>query len=177
MEFPGTTQLTAPELRDRLSYIRLLAVDVDGILTDGGLYYTDSGEELKKFNVKDGQGLQLIKRAGLEVAIISASASTATVHRARKLGIEHVYVGVSDKLPVLTDLCSKLAISLRQVAYAGDDVKDLPIMQVVGCPLSVADAMAENRAQASYVTQKGGGQGAVREICDLIIQSINGQNT
>ncbi|MFE4107086.1 KdsC family phosphatase [Almyronema epifaneia] len=172
MQLLGTTQLSAAELRDRLSGVRLLALDVDGILTDGGLYYTDAGEELKKFNVKDGQGLQLVKQAGVEVALISASASTATLHRAKKLGIEHVYIGISPKLPILEQLCHKLSISLKQVAYAGDDVKDLPVMQAVGCPLTVADAMPANQAAAIYITQRGGGQAAVREICDLLLAAL-----
>ncbi|NJL86865.1 MAG: HAD-IIIA family hydrolase [Leptolyngbyaceae cyanobacterium SM1_1_3] len=169
MQLVGTCQLEEAELCDRLSHVRLLALDVDGVLTDGGLYYTDSGEEQKKFNVKDGQGLQLVSQAGFEVAIISASASTATLHRAKKLGIDHVYIGVSPKLPVLEQLCQKLGIGLEQVAYAGDDVKDLSVMQAVGCPLTVADAMPVNQAAAIYITQKGGGQAAVREICELLL--------
>ncbi|WP_346291215.1 HAD-IIIA family hydrolase [Sphaerothrix gracilis] len=172
MQVAGTNRLTEADLRDRLSRVRLLVLDVDGVLTDGGLYYTDSGEELKKFNVKDGQGLQLIRQAGLEVAIISASASTATLHRAKKLGISHVYIGVSPKLPVLQELCRKLAITLDQVAYAGDDVKDLPVMEVVGCPMTVADAMPANQTAAIYVTQRGGGQAAVREICELLLAAV-----
>ncbi len=164
------TQLT-PELHALLSQVKLLVLDVDGVLTDGGLYYTDKGEELKRFNVKDGQGIQLLRQSGVEVAIISASAATATLHRARKLGITHVFIGEANKLPVLNDLCQTLNIALTQVAYVGDDIKDLPAMTVVGCPLTVADAMPANQEKAVYVTAKGGGQGAVRELCELIIST------
>jgi 3-deoxy-D-manno-octulosonate 8-phosphate phosphatase (KDO 8-P phosphatase) len=141
---------------------------VDGTLTDGGLYYTDSGEELKKFNVKDGQGLKLVMELGVEVAIVSASTSPSTQHRARKLGITQVHIGVEDKLSTLEALCGHLGLTWSQVAYVGDDVNDLAVMQAVGCPLTVADAMPANQACAIYVTQRCGGEGAVREVCDLI---------
>ncbi len=159
------------ELQLLLSQVKLLALDVDGVLTDGGLYYTDSGEELKKFNVKDGQGIKLVMQAGIEVAIISASNSTATLHRAKKLGIKHAFIGVEDKLTILKQLCEDLSLSLAQVAYVGDDVNDLPILKSVGCPLTVADAMPENQTLAVYVTRLAGGQGCVREICNLLWQA------
>ena len=158
------------ELRERLAQVRLLSLDVDGVLTDGGLYYTESGEELKKFNVKDGQGLKLVMQAGIEVAIISTGSSTSTLHRAKRLGIAHTLLDVEDKLLALRTLCEKLDISLAQVAHVGDDINDLPVLQMVGCPLTVADAMAANRACAVYVTKLAGGQGAVREICDIIVR-------
>jgi 3-deoxy-D-manno-octulosonate 8-phosphate phosphatase (KDO 8-P phosphatase) len=163
--------LTAHEFNARLAQVKLLVLDVDGTLTDGGLYYSDSGEELKKFNVKDGQGLKLLMQTGVAVAIITASTATSTVHRAKKLGISHVYIGVEDKLTVMQSLCQQLAIDLAQVAYAGDDVNDLPALQVVGCPCTVADAVAAAKQAALYITQQKGGDGAVREICDLLIAS------
>lgn len=161
--------LSEPELYALFSPIKLLVLDVDGVLTDGGLYYTESGEELKKFNVKDGMGIKLLQKAGIEVAIISASNSTATLHRARKLGITHAFIGVENKLEALETLCNKLGLQFSQVAHIGDDVNDLPIFQAIGVPLTVADAMPINQAKARYVTQKAGGQGAVREVCDLIL--------
>lgn len=164
------TKLSEVELQTRLSQVKLLALDIDGVLTDGGLYYTDSGEEMKKFNVKDGQGLQLLMKAGVDVAIISAGTSQSTLHRAKKLGILHTFLGVEDKLVALKALCQKLNLSLSQVAYVGDDINDISTLQAVGCPLTVADAMPANRACALYVTRQLGGQGAVREICDLIVQ-------
>lgn len=162
-------QASLTKLRSHLEKVKLLALDVDGILTDGGLYYSESGEEWKKFNAKDGQGLKLIMQAGIEVAIISASNSKATLYRAQKLGIQHVFIAIEDKLTTLKELCHKLDISLAQVAYMGDDYNDLPILEAVGCPLTVADAMAENQALAIYVTQLGGGKGAVREICNYLL--------
>ncbi|NJR74922.1 MAG: HAD-IIIA family hydrolase [Scytonema sp. CRU_2_7] len=165
--------ISETELRQRLSQVKLLALDVDGVMTDGGLYYTDSGEVIKKFNVKDGQGLKLLIQAGIEVAIVSANSSSATLHRAKKLGIVHTFLGVEDKLTVLKDLCQKLSLSLSQVAYAGDDINDLPILQVVGCPFTVANAISINKTHAIYVTALLGGEGAVREICDLLISISN----
>lgn len=160
----------AAKLEACFAQVKLLALDVDGVLTDGGLYYSSSGEELKKFNVKDGQGIKLIMQAGIEVVIISANNSTATLHRAKKLGIKRAFVGIENKLATLKQICAELNLSLTQVAYIGDDLNDLPILQSVGCPLTVADAMPENKTQALYVTQLSGGQGAVREICSLLLQ-------
>ncbi|KPQ36435.1 MAG: 3-deoxy-D-manno-octulosonate 8-phosphate phosphatase (KDO 8-P phosphatase) [Phormidesmis priestleyi Ana] len=153
----------------RLASIRLLVLDVDGVLTDGGLYYTESGEILKKFNVKDGLGIKQLINSGVEVAIISANSSEATLHRAQRLNVEHVFINAKDKLGTLKALCDRLGLDLQQVASMGDDLSDLPVMQAVGLPMTVADAMPANIACAAYVTQKGGGEGAVREVCDRLI--------
>lgn len=158
-------------LASRLAQVKLLAVDVDGVLTDGGLYYSDSGEELKKFNVKDGQGIKLVMQAGIEVAMITTSTSLSVLHRAKKLGIKHAFIGIEDKLTIVKKLCEDLNLSLSQVAYVGDDIVDLPVMHAVGCPLSVADAMLENQDCAVYVTRLAGGQGCVREICNLLVKA------
>ncbi len=158
------------DIQARLRGVKLLGLDVDGVLTDGSLYYTAHGEELKKFNVRDGQGIKLVQHLGIEVVLISGNASAAVQQRANVLGITHVFLGVADKLSRLQRLCAQLGVPLAQVAYVGDDVNDLPVLQAVGCPLTVADARPENRACALYVTQLPGGQGAVREICDLFVQ-------
>jgi 3-deoxy-D-manno-octulosonate 8-phosphate phosphatase (KDO 8-P phosphatase) len=163
-------KISDSELRSRLSQVKLLTLDVDGVLTDGGLYYTESGEVLRKFNIKDGQGLKLLMQSGIEVAIVTAKSSESTLHRAKHLGIAHIFLGVEDKLSVLKELGKKLGLSLSQIAYVGDDVNDLPVMQKVGCPLAVADAMPENQACAIYTTKLAGGQGAVREICDRLLK-------
>lgn len=157
------------ELQACFAQVKMLVLDVDGVLTDGGLYYTETGEELKKFNVKDGLGIKLVMAAGIHVAIISAGFSAATLHRAKRLGIESVFTGIENKLDTLEDLCAQLGVPLSQVAYVGDDLIDLPILERVGCPLTVADAMPANQAIACYITQRGGGQGAVREVCDLLL--------
>lgn len=158
-----------PEARSRLAQVKLLALDVDGVLTDGGLYYTESGEELKKFNVKDGLGLKLVMQAGIEVAIITTSTTPVTQHRAKKLGIPHVYLGAEDKLSVLIELCDRLGISLEQVAFVGDDIVDLPILKSIGCPITVADGMAQNKQHALLITELAGGQGCVREVCEWLL--------
>lgn len=157
------------DLKHYFSKVKLLALDVDGVLTDGGLYYTETGEELKKFNVKDGMGLKLLMEAGVEVAIVTASQSVVVELRAQKLGINHVFCGVEDKLKVIKELCRKLGFSLDDVAYVGDDINDLSSLEAVGCPLTVADAMPVNKQRAIYVTTQPGGCGAVREICDQIL--------
>lgn len=167
------TSIFESQLRARLLQVKLLALDVDGVLTDGGLYYTESGEELKRFNIKDGQGIKLAMQSGIEVAIITAKSSLSTLHRAKDLGITHTYLGVEDKLSTLEKLCEKLTLSLPQVAYVGDDINDLAVMQAVGCPLTVADAVSVNQACALYVTKLPGGQGAVREICDILVHVQN----
>jgi 3-deoxy-D-manno-octulosonate 8-phosphate phosphatase (KDO 8-P phosphatase) len=158
-------------VKDRLSQVKLLALDVDGVLTDGGLYYTDSGEETKCYNVKDGMGIKLVLEAGINVAIITNSTSKSVVYRAKKLNISHLYMGIEDKLSVLKNLCGQLKIGLEAVAYVGDDINDLPVLGAVGCPLTVSDAIALNQAAAIYITQKSGGRGAVREVCDLLLES------
>lgn len=163
--------ISEADLQSRLSRVKLLALDVDGVLTDGGLYYTESGEELKKFNVKDGLGIKLLMRSGVEVAIISANSSSATVHRAKNLGIKNCFIGIENKLDVLNELCDRLNISLEQVAYVGDDLTDIPILQSIGCPMTVADAIAENLKHVIYVTKTPGGKGAIREVCSLILQA------
>lgn len=163
--------LSQHELQSYLSPVKLLVLDVDGVMTDGGLYYTESGEELRKFNVKDGMGIKLLKETGVEVAVITNSTCRATLNRIQKLGIKHSFSAVEDKLAVLKELCKQLNLSLSEVAYVGDDVIDLPILQAVGCPLTVADAIQENRDCAVYVTRLAGGQGSVREICELLMKA------
>lgn len=167
------SRFTEENLSDRdlsLLQVKLLALDVDGVMTDGGLYYTEIGEVLQRFNIKDGQGIKLIRQIGIEVAIITAKSYVSTIHRARDLGIVHTYLGVEEKLSTLKELCKRLGLSLSEVAFVGDDINDLPVLQAVGCPLTVADAMPENQAGALYVTKLPGGQGAVREICELLLQ-------
>ena len=159
----------AAKLRPRLRRIRLLALDLDGVLTDGGLYYTDSGEELRKFNVKDGLGLKMAMERGIEVAIITSSISPAIGHRAARLGIRHVFLGTWDKLAAVTALCAQLEIELAETAYVSDDVNDLPVLAAVGLPIAVADAVAAVRRAALLVTKAAGGKGAVREVCDLLL--------
>ncbi len=164
-------ELQDDRLRALLSGIRLLSLDTDGVLTDGGLYYADSGEEMRKFNVKDGLGMQLVQAMGIPIAIITASRSQSIAHRAERLGIEYVFLASEDKLNTLSTLCRELDIDLAHVAHVGDDLNDLPVFEAIGCPITVADATGEALAAAVYVTEKKGGEGAVREICDMLVES------
>lgn len=160
--------MTTP-LKERLAKIKLLSLDTDGVLTDGGLYYTDSGDELRKFNVKDGMGMVRLQNAGIGIVIITASSSPSIAHRAARLGVENVFLETADKLETLIKLCDKKGIDLSEVAHVGDDVNDIPVLDAVGCPISVADAVEQAKEAAVYVTGKNGGQGAVREVCEMIL--------
>ena len=169
-----TDKLTTRELELRLGQIKLLSLDVDGVMTDGGLYYTDEGTQFRKFNVRDGLGIVLALKAGVEMCIISASKQVSTLTRAEHLGIKHVSIGAEDKLAALNEITAKLGIDLHEVAHVGDDLTDVALMAHVGLPLTVADAVPEALAAARYVTTKPGGAGAVRELCDLLVSGRGG---
>lgn len=159
------------DLSQRLARIRLVSLDVDGVQTDGGLYYTESGEEMRRYHVRDGMGIKRLMAAGIEIAIISQSTTPAILHRARKLGVSHCLVGVEDKLGAMHEICASRGISLDQVAHMADDVNDLPLLRAVGLPVAVADAVLEVLACAAHVTRRNGGEGAVREFCELLLAS------
>jgi YrbI family 3-deoxy-D-manno-octulosonate 8-phosphate phosphatase len=152
-----------------LKKIRALVLDVDGVLTDGGMYYGPAGEGLKRFNVKDGLGLRMIGEAGIEVALISGENSEILKRRAEKLKIENVFVGVEDKLQTMKDFLSPRHLGLDEVAYVGDDLNDLSALQAVALPIAVFDAVPQVRRAAKWITSRRGGEGAVREVCDLLL--------
>jgi YrbI family 3-deoxy-D-manno-octulosonate 8-phosphate phosphatase len=156
-------------LTDRARNVRLLCVDVDGVLTDGGMYYGPDGEVLKKFNTRDAMGLARVREIGIAVAIVSGEDSDIVRARARKLKIEDVFCGVANKRVAIDELCGRHGLALDQVAFVGDDLNDLPALECVGLPCAVADAAAPVKAIAQYVTEKRGGEGAVREVCELLI--------
>lgn len=155
----------------RAQSVRLIAFDVDGIMTDGGLYLSDSGEEFKRFNSLDGHGLKMLKASGVELAIVTGRTSRCVELRAQNLGIMHLYQGITDKLATVKTLLAKLQLSAQQAAYMGDDVVDLPAMLHVGMCISVPDAPQIVRDRAHYVTRCNGGNGAVREVCELLMQA------
>lgn len=156
---------------ERAHRIRLLVLDVDGVLTDGRLYLSADGEELKVFHVRDGSGLVAIQRAGITVAIISGRDSAAVTRRARELGIQHVSQGVSDKGAELERLLAELGVAAEATACVGDDTPDAPMLRRAGLAIGVADAHPALLAQAHWVTKSNGGQGAVREVCDLLLSA------
>lgn len=150
--------------------IKLLLLDVDGVMTDGRITYDNNGGELKSFDVKDGHGLKLLQRAGIEIGIITGRQSAVVARRAAELGIELVYQGVKDKLVPFHEILEKLRISPEEVAYVGDDVVDLPVMRRVGFAVTVADAVEDVKPFADLVTTRDGGRGAVREVCDFLLK-------
>lgn len=151
--------------------LRLMAFDVDGVLTNGDLYFTPAGDEIKVFSSLDGHGLKMLQEAGIEVAIITGRQSGMVERRVENLGIRHLYQGVKDKRAVMKALCAELGIELDQAGYMGDDIVDLPILRACGFSATVADGHDFVKNHVLAVSSKGGGRGAVREICDLILES------
>ena len=156
------------ETRDKLAAVKLLILDVDGVLTDGGLYYDADGRVLKRFNVHDGLGIGLARRNGIHVAVITGQDSPAVAERVRVLGIEDYFAGFVDKRESYRAVRQKYGLAKEEVAFLGDDWVDLPVMHAVGAPLAVANAQPEVAAAALYVTRAHGGNGAVREAVRLI---------
>jgi 3-deoxy-D-manno-octulosonate 8-phosphate phosphatase (KDO 8-P phosphatase) len=163
--------LPAGDLQDRLKQIRLLLLDVDGVLTDGSIIYTDTGQEIKGFHTRDGLGLKLAMEAGLRVGIVTGRRGPALMHRCRNLGIDLVFDGIDDKAAALERISEQLGIPRAQIAFVGDDLPDLPIMRRVGVAAAVADACLEIRQAAHMVTSAPGGRGAVREVCQALLQA------
>jgi 3-deoxy-D-manno-octulosonate 8-phosphate phosphatase (KDO 8-P phosphatase) len=159
---------------ERAARIRLLVLDVDGVLTDGRLYISATGEEMKVFHVRDGSGLVAVQRAGVTVAIISGRDSPAVTRRAGELGIRHVYQGVGDKGERLDQLLAELGVAADETACVGDDTPDAPMLRragLAGLAIGVADAYPALLAAAHWVTKSKGGRGAVREVCDLLLSA------
>ncbi|OWY37316.1 phenylphosphate carboxylase subunit delta [Xenophilus sp. AP218F] len=151
--------------------VKLLIMDVDGVLTDGRLYYNAQGEESKSFYVQDGLGLRLLQSTGVKLAIISGRADACVEHRARALRIDYYYGGVSNKQEALADLLAKAGVTAAECAFIGDDLIDLPVLTRVGLAVAVPAAPPQVRQHCHYVTGNSGGQGAVRELVELIMQA------
>ena len=159
------------EIYERARNVHVAIFDVDGVLTDGTLYFSSAGEELKAFNVLDGHGMKLLQDDGLKVAIISSRSSPSVEARARNLGINLVYQGAGDKLQAFDALLAHCGISADRCSFIGDDAVDLPVMRRCGLAAAVPDAPAFVRWEAHYVTRTRGGRGAARELCELIIHA------
>lgn len=160
-----------PDIHAKAARIRLLALDVDGVLTDGRLYFSEDGQELKTFDTQDGHGIKMLQQAGVVCAIITGRTTKLVERRARNLGIAHLLQGREDKLVALRELIAPLGITLDEVAYAGDDWPDLPAIRAAGLGVAVANAHIAVREHADYVTALEGGRGAVRELCDLLLKA------
>jgi 3-deoxy-D-manno-octulosonate 8-phosphate phosphatase (KDO 8-P phosphatase) len=165
--------VTAPDplLLERAARVRLLALDVDGVLTDGKLYFDNSGNEIKTFSTRDGFGLRSLQRFGISLAFITGRRSDIVSERARQLGVEHVYQGQDNKMEAFRDLLEKTGCAEKEICYAGDDLIDLPILLRAGLSVTVSDAVPQVKDHVHWVTGNPGGSGAVREICDLILQA------
>ncbi len=151
--------------------IKLIAMDVDGVLTDGSIIYGAEDIEIKIFYVKDGQGITLARRARIEVAFITTRISDALLKRAKDLGVIEVHQGIQDKLACIKKIMSRYNLTQEEVMYIGDDIVDIPVMEFVGFPVAVVDAVDEVKKIAKYVTKKPGGRGAVREIVEMVLIS------
>lgn len=164
-------QKESNQVKQIAAEVKLLILDVDGVLTDNTLYIDDNGKEAKRFNVSDGLGIALASRFGLEIALISGRKSKATKFRALDLKIKHVYLGVTNKIKAYQKLKRNLKLSDEHIAYMGDDVLDISVMKKVALPICVRDANPVVRRFAKFVTKTKGGEGAVREVIDMILES------
>lgn len=158
---------------DVAKHIKLLICDVDGVFSDGLIYMGNNGEELKTFHTRDGYGVKSLMNAGIEIAIITGRRSQIVENRMSALGIKLIYQGQDDKIKAYQDICTKLNIAAEQTGYIGDDLIDWPVMEQVGLKVCVADGHPLLVKRANYVTSIRGGHGAVREVCDLILQARN----
>ena len=162
-------------VRERAAKVKLIAFDIDGVMTDGKLYYSDDGRELKAFNTLDGQGLRFLRQAGVELAIITGRDSGAVTARAKNLDIHHLFQGVADKHACMSALLARLDLDWSEAAYMGDDVVDLPTMQACAFSAAPDNAHPTVRAKADFVSAHRGGEGAVREVCDLLLAARQGK--
>lgn len=159
------------ELIEKTKKIKLVITDIDGVWTDGGLYYTADGLVMKRFQVKDGMGVNLLRQAGIETAIISGDASEMGVVRGQRLKIELIYKNILHKRESLDEICALRSLKYDEIAFIGDDVNDLEVLEVVGLSASPSDAMEEVQEAVDYVCTKKGGQGAFRELVELILKN------
>jgi 3-deoxy-D-manno-octulosonate 8-phosphate phosphatase (KDO 8-P phosphatase) len=159
------------EVERRARHIKLLLMDCDGVLTDGRLDLLENGDEQKTFHARDGQGISLLQRAGLKTGIISGRTSSAVERRAQDLGMTYVRQSATDKLKALDEILALAQLSLHECAFIGDDLADIPVMQRVELAVAVADAVAETKRVAHFVTEQRGGRGAIREVTDFILKA------
>ena len=160
-------------VQERAKKIKMLLTDCDGVLTDGGMYYSEYGDELKKFNTKDGMAVAKLREHGIKFGIITGENIQIVHRRAEKLKADVCYIGATDKASVLDEICNKFQLSYNEIAYIGDDLNDLEILKRVGLPCSVASATQLAKQAAIYITQAKGGEGALREVAEVILNAKN----
>ena len=158
-------------IKEKLKKIKLLILDVDGVMTDGGIIMDSEGRELKKFNVRDGHGIKVLQRYGIKVAILTGRQSKVVEYRAKDLDIKDVYQKVFNKKEVFEKILKKHKVSADEAAYMGDDIIDIPVLKRVGFSAAVADAVDVVKKSVDYITKNTGGHGAVRELCEMILQA------
>lgn len=158
-------------LRTKAAKIKLLLLDVDGVLTDGGIYIDDRGGETKRFDVRDGQGITLLRRAGIEVGFISGRSSNVVRHRAKELGVKILYQNAHNKADIYDRIRRANRLEDEQIAYIGDDLVDLPVLQKVGLAVTVRDSWSVVKPEVDYITRAVGGRGAVREVAELLLRA------
>jgi 3-deoxy-D-manno-octulosonate 8-phosphate phosphatase (KDO 8-P phosphatase) len=166
--------MTKPDQADierRARAVRMLVFDIDGVLTDGSLFYDNQGQEYKAFNSRDGHGIKMLRASGVEAGIITGRTSQIVAHRARNLGIGHIHQGAEDKLEALQNLLRETGLTPRQIAYMGDDVVDLPVLNRCGLGFTVPDAPDEVKARCHVITMAQAGRGAAREACEFIMRA------
>jgi len=161
------------DLKEKASKIKLMAFDVDGVFTDGGLIFDENGKESKIFNAKDGQGIVCVEKAGIITAIITARKNGTVEKRAQNLGITELHQGVKFKLPVLEEIIKKYNLTFENVSYMGDDLPDICILEKAGLSCCPADAVEEVIERCDFISEKTGGHGAIRELCDFVLKSQN----
>lgn len=163
--------MTEPDNAARARAVRMIVFDIDGVLTDGSLFYGDDGQEYKAFNARDGHGIKMLRATGVEAGIITGRTSQVVLHRARNLGINHIFQGAHDKLVAFEALLREQRLTPAQIAYLGDDVVDLPILRRCGLAITVPDAPPEVSARCHLHTRAGAGRGAAREACEFIMRA------
>ena len=161
----------SPKVRNKAKKIKLLLLDVDGVLTDGGILIDDRGYETKRFDVRDGQGITLLRRFGIEVGFVTGRGSNVVRRRAKELGVKIVHQGVQNKAVIYDRLKQKTRLLDEQIAYVGDDIADLPVLHQVGFAVTVGDCWSEISSVVDYVTDAQGGRGAVREVCEVLLRA------
>ena len=169
--YPSPLPIASEEGLKALKSVKLLCCDIDGVMTDGGMYYGTEGQIMVKFNVLDGMGIKLIQNIGIKTCFVTMSNTKIIQSRADVLGIDYCFMGISDKKEKIEELIAELSISFNETAHIADDVNDLSLLSAVGCAVTVPNGVDEVKAAAKFVTSKAGGEGAVRELCDCILKA------